>query len=375
VISQDSIGGRVIDVLAPANVSIIGVTLTNGKQGALQALAGTTLYMQDVDVAGNAGNGFVGGVNNQGTATLVNVSITDNQTSAASGGVFNNGTIHIRSSLIARNTANVLAGGMRNIGIAVIENTTISGNTVTGDEQRGGGLSSDGGTYDLRNVTITGNSAATQGGGIFVGNGGWRMTNTIISGNSSGEGTDCYAPEQVHLTSGGGNLIGSAAACEIFGDTASDMLGVDPLLEPLADNGGATHTHALGLGSDAVNTAVEAACPAQDQRGAVRFDCDIGAYEAEPFASGIRWGDTNCDGLVDARDALHLILSEGGVLAPTVPEACPRLGQPLGGEIQGDINCDGGVNEEDAVLPLRFRAGVELPDIPDCPPVGQILLS
>ncbi|MCZ6768321.1 MAG: hypothetical protein O7D93_03645, partial [Acidobacteria bacterium] len=62
----------------------------------------------------------------------------------------------------------------------------------------------------------------------------------------------------------------------------------DPLLDPLADNGGPTFTHALLPDSPAIDAGDNAACPDTDQRGLSRpIDgnedgdaiCDIGAYE------------------------------------------------------------------------------------------------
>jgi hypothetical protein len=59
----------------------------------------------------------------------------------------------------------------------------------------------------------------------------------------------------------------------------------------IADNGGATPTHALLPGSPAVDAADDAECPAADQRGQPRVDdpsaagpnvCDAGAFELAP---------------------------------------------------------------------------------------------
>jgi hypothetical protein len=79
----------------------------------------------------------------------------------------------------------------------------------------------------------------------------------------------------------------------IFGGTPFDQDGtpqapLDPLLEPLADNGGLTLTHALRPGSPAIDrgTGVTSAtffdCPKTDQRGVTRpmgMACDVGAFE------------------------------------------------------------------------------------------------
>jgi hypothetical protein len=61
-------------------------------------------------------------------------------------------------------------------------------------------------------------------------------------------------------------------------------VGGDPLLGPLADNGGPTLTHALLPGSPALNTALLPNCPPEDQRGVTRpqgAGCDKGAFELE----------------------------------------------------------------------------------------------
>jgi hypothetical protein len=59
---------------------------------------------------------------------------------------------------------------------------------------------------------------------------------------------------------------------------------VDPLLGPLADNGGPTRTHLPGPGSPAIDGGTTSGCPATDQRGAARpggVSCDVGAVEAD----------------------------------------------------------------------------------------------
>jgi hypothetical protein len=71
-------------------------------------------------------------------------------------------------------------------------------------------------------------------------------------------------------------------------DTTCPGINSDPKLGPLRDNGGPTHTMALGVGSaarDAANDAICAAAPVNnlDQRGIARPQgphCDIGAVEA-----------------------------------------------------------------------------------------------
>jgi hypothetical protein len=60
---------------------------------------------------------------------------------------------------------------------------------------------------------------------------------------------------------------------------------VDPLLGPLADNGGLTPTMALLPSSPAIDAGDSSACLPMDQRGVARpmgVACDIGAFELAP---------------------------------------------------------------------------------------------
>jgi hypothetical protein len=167
----------------------------------------------------------------------------------------------------------------------------VSGNTAA----VAGGLRLFGGPLTLINSTITGNHATQAGGGVSNREAGGAIfaSNTIIAGNTAagGTGPDCDGT----LTSQGYNLIGTTAGCTIVGDTAGNLIGVDPLLGPLQHNGGATRTHALLPGSPAIDAANPAppgsgghACAATDQRGVGRPQdgdgdtiarCDMGAFE------------------------------------------------------------------------------------------------
>ena len=80
--------------------------------------------------------------------------------------------------------------------------------------------------------------------------------------------------------------------------------GVDPLLEPFADHGGPTSTHALLEGSPAIDAGHPFLFPATDQRGSGRpvdgdLDgtavADVGAVEHSDwiFFDGFESGDTS----------------------------------------------------------------------------------
>ena len=99
------------------------------------------------------------------------------------------------------------------------------------------------------------------------------LQNTIVT--NSPAGGNCSAS----ITDGGGNLSYPDATCP--------GINGNPLLGPLQDNGGPTHTMALLPGSAALDAADDAICAAapvnkRDQRGIARPQgphCDIGAYE------------------------------------------------------------------------------------------------
>jgi hypothetical protein len=71
------------------------------------------------------------------------------------------------------------------------------------------------------------------------------------------------------------------------GDAPNVITGMDPMLGPLADNGGPTETQALAPGSPAIDAGKPGPadgrgthCPPTDQRGVPRMGrCDLGAYE------------------------------------------------------------------------------------------------
>ena len=107
------------------------------------------------------------------------------------------------------------------------------------------------------------------------------VTNSIVAFNGT-YGCQVEGGAAAVLTSGGGN-VSTDSSC---GTPASgDQLNTDPLLGPLADNGGPTLTQALQPASPAVDAANGADCPATDQRGVARpqgAGCDVGAFELEP---------------------------------------------------------------------------------------------
>jgi Ca2+-binding RTX toxin-like protein len=137
----------------------------------------------------------------------------------------------------------------------------------------------------IESATIAGNVAGTAGGGISSFNTGPRLANTIVADNTAPTSPELYtaAADTFNAAS---SLIENPSGATIAG--SPNIIGQDPKLGPLADNGGPTQTQALSEGSPAIDQGLASGT---DQRGAPRpFDfaqialagsnqADIGAYE------------------------------------------------------------------------------------------------
>jgi hypothetical protein len=236
---------------------------------------------EDLRVLGTTVSGFDQGIRTTSSTARVDKStISDN---VGSGGVsVQGGELDLTASTISGNVVQgspvVFGGGVfaANYGVtARVTNSTIVGNQAIGDGGAGGGLF---GNVDVNNSTVAGNRAATAAGiAGQPGGGDADVSNSIVYGNHmfDGSSSDCGKP----FTSGGGNVIGAPDECLLTGD---DRAGVDPLLGPLADNGGPTETMAIAPGSPAIGLALKSTATEFDQRHVARGnDPDAGAFELE----------------------------------------------------------------------------------------------
>ena len=240
-------------------------------------------------------------------------------------GFFQRVTLDIVDSAILGNIAARRGGGIATAGenadagtksVIRIANTTISGNTA-GDAA--GGIAIGGGDVSLINVTVAGNTARYAGGvgighynydGIMFTNandppitvGSARFINTVIGGNTGTDpafDSDDCAIELDAETDGGGVLENVFSLLQVdapsfpddyrCNDTFPFALVADPLLGPLADNGGLDPSHLPLPGSPLINAGSIAAIPldivsTNDQRGVgfprlVFSAIDIGSIE------------------------------------------------------------------------------------------------
>ena len=256
-----------------------------------------TVTLTNTTISDNTAGNVGGGIYNQGTVTLANSKISDNTANSGyGGGITSSGTVTLTNSTISGNSAGTHGGGITSSGTLTVTNTTIAGNTAV---THGGGITSSG-TLTVTNTTIAGNTAVTYGGGIYKSGGTASLGNTLIGGNTGTlGGPDVYGS----VTSRGHNLVSNGSGSTgLTNGVNGDLVGtagspIDPRVGPLAVNApGTTATHALLLGSPAINAGDDAIAAAAigpsaygagglDQRGVARpqgTHADIGAYEYIP---------------------------------------------------------------------------------------------
>jgi hypothetical protein len=182
----------------------------------------------------------------------------------------------ITKSTIAGNTADTNGGGIYNRGgFLTIANSTISGNQSSSGT---GGIRNYLGTMMLKHSTVADNHGAV-GGGIRTREGTMILFGSIIAGSTGSD--DCVVEQSASIISEGYNLAGDTS-CN-FSET-SDLNESNPLLGPLADNGGPTFSHMPQPDSPAIDRIPMGVCLlTTDQRGGARpadSACDIGSVEA-----------------------------------------------------------------------------------------------
>jgi len=226
-----------------------------------------------------------------GTVTMNYCTLSDNSADLNGGALYNSAdsTLTLSGCTVAGNTAPSDAGGIFNSGVLTLTNSTVSANTAG---RNGGGLFQTGGSAAVTNCTIIANLADSigngfaEGGGICHTGGELSLHNSIVAGNfdtvdNIGLGNK-YPDISGTATSLGANIVGDGNGVTGVEDGVNgDSVGtssarIDPVLLPLADNGGPTQTHAPAVLSPAIdagdNEAVVAPVfegpPFVDQRGA-----------------------------------------------------------------------------------------------------------
>jgi CSLREA domain-containing protein len=260
--------------------------------------------LTEARIAANNGTGISA---DHASVALTNSTVARNNSAGDGGGIYNEtGGVTIARSTITNNSATGQGGGIfntvddpyrRHRAGVTLTNSTVSGNSAGS----GGGISNSprrsSVSLTLTNSTVARNSATQEGGGIFqrglnpdedvalLG-----LTNSLVAQNSAPIGPDVFNSNvEAGFVFARFNLIGDGSGSGVSDGVDGNQVGsagapIDPKLGPLADNGGPTRTHALLLGSPAIDAASTPDCPPTDQRGVLRPQgaaCDIGSYERQ----------------------------------------------------------------------------------------------
>ncbi len=326
----------------------------------------STLTVRGSTFSGNSADDRGGGIYNQGTLTVTDSTFVGNS-AAIGGGVYSHiATMTLSNSTFSGNIARSCGGVYNNYHMMTVSNCTFSDNSATGPgyfRGDGGGLCTDGRGAVILNSTFSGNSAAAEGGGILYSKTYYFSTltliNTVIA--NSPAGGDCYITGGA-IDTNRNNLVedGSCSANGVNFKTG------DPLLGPLADNGGPTWTFAPLSGSPVINAGDNATCAAppvsgKDQRGKPRNEaqCDIGAFELEPNRPPV----AEANGPYTVAEGSSVTLDGTGSYDPDPGDTLTYAWDLDGDGVYGETGSAAARGDEVGVQPTFSAAGLDGPGL------------
>ncbi len=296
--SNDGGGLANFENLTLDRVTVSNNATTNGYGGGIRGYREGALTILQSLIANNATtNGSGGGIESEGTLTVRQSTIRGNSTRNGSGaGIDATGVLTISQSTISENTSYHSGAGINfwsNTGalVSVISQCTISANTCLNG---GGALAMSGySSFSVAQCTIVGNSAQRSTGGLVLetyGTNTATVTNTIVAGNTltGGAANDVWANRNLTAESRN-NLIGdpshaggltNGANGNIVGNGSGGVRDVSTIVNlNLTDNAGPVATHALVIGSPAINAGNNSLIPLDS----ADRDGDGNRTETDPF--------------------------------------------------------------------------------------------
>lgn len=299
-----------IVIAAPTTIDGAGnnVTLSgNNVNGLFRVNPGVTLSLRGLKLENGLDAALPGGaIHNWLGVVNIERSLLAYNRAPLGGAIYSHGgQVNVKTSTFLKNRAN--DGGA--IYATEEANVTVSGSTFIENQADGfgGAIKMITGQLWTSNSTFTQNTAV-RGGAIYNADAEVRLINSTLSENTALLGSNIFnlAPFMV-VNSIVANPLGGGLNCNGLpvanagnnlqwpgmAPDCNGMVVANPLLLPLANNGGPTRTMALAAASPAIDTANNAVCAGPvvnnlDQRGVVRprdgngdavFICDIGAFE------------------------------------------------------------------------------------------------
>lgn len=265
-----------------------GAVAARGTDGSIDLDITTSTFTRN-----KAGRGGAVYASRTGNVTIGGSSFSGNEATYVGGGAALNGQFSVDGSVFTGNQSEYAAAGLHanpQDGPSSVSDSTFSGNTaggsggaigaagtsrlrlrnltVSGNQARGtaGGIFSYSESLEMDSLTVSGNTVlpetpggSTVGGGIFQADGPAELNNSIVSGNTAATGPDLGGSVAAPGSPAGRlettfSLIGNATGAPIDDIVpGSNLIGVDPQLGPLADNGGSTMTRLPATTSPAIN--------------------------------------------------------------------------------------------------------------------------
>ena len=350
-----------------SEVTLSGLTLTGGDVGSDggAVCSRENLSIEKTTISHNHSGSSGGGVGCQTTPqallTIRSSRIVDNS-AANSGGAVNASAFSIESSTISGNVSGFRGAislrpkayprSNMNYTPSTITSSTISNNRESSEHFRGGVFVGRNMSLSVTSSTISGNSAFgisaqtddfcpqefcyyysadlrvtsttitnNAAGGVAVWIGGFanvEVDSSIVAGNGVDFVCVNFDPCPLWFSKTTNSLIGNATRVPEMGEPPlgmpdengnfvgdADGIGeIDPRLGPLANNGGATQTHALLPGSLAINMGAPdiAEPPTYDQRGKPFERISGGRIDMGAFEYQIAPVDFDDDGLLGCTD-------------------------------------------------------------------------
>jgi hypothetical protein len=257
----------IIDFAGGSSLTLDGLTIEGGSNtsGSGGGVNNSNSYGGDITISNsiirnNTTVGAGGGVNGSygGNITITNSAITGNTAGASGGGVSVSGGLNVSGSTISGNQSTSGGGGVALITTCAssqVVNSTISGNSTSNGIGSAFLIDANSSCGAPRNALFANNTIANNtggAGGMSLGcyGGTISLSSNIIYGNGTAD-TANFTCSSTTLT-GNNNVIGVAGGSGSYAGVTGTIIA-NPLLAALANNGGNTQTHALGVGSPAID--------------------------------------------------------------------------------------------------------------------------
>ncbi|HEX2914300.1 MAG TPA: Calx-beta domain-containing protein [Chloroflexia bacterium] len=211
------------------------------------------------------------------TATFQNIALTKGQGQNVGGNYFG-GAIFTRGAVVLLNdifSNNGISNGTNMSGGAIYSegNLTVQSSTFYGNQGYfGSAIDALYTNIDIANSTFTANASPQT----------VRMSGNVNNSTFYGNPTyDLVAYNSINLRN---SIVGGLISTGLI-NLGNNLIGTNPLLNPLANNGGFVPTMSLQPCSPAINAGNSAGAPATDERGAgfpriLQGAIDIGAFES-----------------------------------------------------------------------------------------------